>query len=93
MSTTTVEKTETPQVNPEEAVKLLHALQNQIFAFWYRARYRPTHAVIVALSIEDARDKAEKYCEKFNLRFISVHPYFLDLNKKPSEGRKLAGEE
>ncbi len=34
---------------------------------------------------EETREKAEKYCERFGLRFISIHPMYLDLDKKPDE--------
>lgn len=58
---------------------------DNIFEFNYRARYRVTTDHIVAKDLVDARNKAVSYCDRFDLRFISVRPFLLDLNKRPRD--------
>lgn len=67
-----------------ESHNLIEFIQNRIFVLWYRNRFRPASSNIMANTLEEAREKGQDYCERFNLRFISVHPFFLDLNKKPA---------
>lgn len=77
-----IEKAKHPEFGPEN-----------IFAFHYRARFRPTEDIIVAKDIQDARQKAIDYCNRFGITFISVRPFILDLNKKPRDtlGRQSEG--
>ncbi len=81
-----------PQVKPvpleqnERLIKeLLGVFNKRVFNFYYRNKYKPQEQFILAMNLEDARENCQEYCNRFGLRFISVTPFFLDLNKKSKE--------
>lgn len=75
-----------PMDQNEKFIKdLLKVLQTRMFEFHYRAKYRPAISYILALNLDDAREKANDYCERFGIRFISVTPFFLNLEKNPRD--------
>lgn len=80
--------TEKETYSKDEEARFIRWFLTRAFVFWYRTRFRPTSAYILAKDLETAREKAEKYCENFGLRFISVHPFFLDLDRKPEEPKE-----
>lgn len=69
------------------AFDLAEYFQDRVYVFWYKNRFKPLSAFIIADSIDDAIDKCRNYCEKFSLKFISVHPFFLDLAKEPTTAK------
>ncbi len=62
---------------------LVELIKERIFKFYYRAKFKPSEANVVADSLQDAIEKCQEYCRRNNLRFISVIPFFLELNPKP----------
>lgn len=56
-----------------------------IFEFNYRARYRVTTDHIAAKDLNEAKEKALKYCDRFDLRYISVRPFLLNMEKQPRD--------
>lgn len=86
MATTTIPVPPASGVpSPKDIVsrEFLSYFQNRVFVLWYRNKFRPASANVLANSLEEARERGQKYCERFSLRFISVHPFFLDLDKLP----------
>lgn len=80
MSTTVEER-------PGQPVELendpLIEIQNRIFIFHYKARYRPVEDLIWGMDLLDAKQRAIAYCNMNNITFISVRPAFLNLNLRP----------
>ena len=73
-------KIETKPIEPEGPKKTFaDFMQNRMFKLYYRAKFRPADANIIADNMQDAREKGIAYCRRFNLKFISVTPFFLDL--------------
>lgn len=67
-------------ISKEEA--LLRYIQERSFIFAFRKRYRPEEQPVLAKDLQTAIAKAERYAEHFDLRFISVRPMYLDLDKR-----------
>lgn len=80
----TTEKIPNELVN-DEVVLTIENLHRKVFILWYRNRFRPASANIVANDIKDAQKRGEAYCNKFHLRFISVIHFFADMNIAPPE--------
>lgn len=88
MSTTQPTAKTEEQLQKEDEIlanQILALLKDRIFTLYYRSRYRPTDAIIYAENIQIAKQKAWDYCQRFKLRFISVRPFFMDLEATPEE--------
>ena len=60
---------------------ILNYLQTRVFEIAYRNKFRVNHAFVLADNLHDAKIKCEGYCGRFGLKFISVVPFFMDLDK------------
>lgn len=71
---------------PKEVISrdFLNYFQTRVFILYYRNKFRPQAANILANNLEEARERSQRYCERFSLRFISVVPFFMDLDKMPT---------
>ena len=59
--------------------------KDQMFVFHYRAKYRPTFDFVKGMDLQTVRNLCLEYCTRFELHFISVRPFFLDLTKRPRD--------
>lgn len=66
------------------AIDLAQYFQDRVYVFWYKNRFKPASAFVIADSIDHAIEECRDYCDRFSLKFISVHPFFLDLTKEPA---------
>lgn len=64
---------------------LLKWLETRMFVLNYRAKYNVKAMNILAMNIEEANNKGESYCTRFGLRFISVVPFFGNLDRDPDK--------
>ncbi len=64
---------------------VLNYLQTRTFVFFYRNKFNVQSAFVLAANMREANTKCEQYCGRFGLRFISVKPFYLDLDKLPIE--------
>ena len=84
MSTITPKQTSILPIEPRE---------KSIFVFHYRARYRPTEDFVQGEDLTEVRRKCIDYCNSHGLTFISVRPFFLDLDRPPRNRQRQQPDE
>lgn len=62
-------------------------LQACTYSFAYKDKYKCNSGQILAANYEDACRITKEYCAKYKYRWLSVHPFFMDLDKAPPETR------
>jgi len=72
------------EVIQKEKENLESSSTSSIFVLHYRAKFKPDQGHIRAATIQEAKDIGYKYCQRWNLKYISVTPFFLDLEQTPS---------
>jgi len=68
---------------------LQKAPDNEIFVFHYRPRFRPVEDFVRGPDLKTVKQKCIEYCNKHGITFISVRPFFLDLEKPLRDKRML----
>jgi len=72
-----------------ESKLTIETLLTAIYVLHYKARFKPESMNFVhSGNIQTARLEGEKYCDRFGLRFISVVPFFGDINRKPTQAEE-----
>lgn len=62
---------------------LLDFIRQRTFVLNYKTRYRVGMGWFMAMDMKTAVRAAETYCTNNTLKFISVHPSYIDLAAKP----------
>ncbi len=84
----TLDKTETDQVKPPSGNDILDpiitddtSVLRKLFVMNYIASHKPKSDVFIADNLEKAKRLALDYCRRFNLRYLSVQPFTIDIMK------------
>lgn len=67
--------------NTEE--EFLEFLRTRLFTLHFKPKYKPDSGIILAKDLQDAKKRGWAYCQRFNIRFLSITPFFIDLNASP----------
>jgi len=60
-------------------------LQDKIYVFTYRPRFRVVEDYVLGEDLQTVKKQCIDYCNRFGLTFVSVRPFFLDLDQKPRD--------
>lgn len=82
MSQTQTVETEDIKVLTEE--DLFKLLTRKTFKVYFKNKYKVQEGFVLEANLERARDKMEAYCERFKMRFIAIHPFFINLDQQPA---------
>ena len=77
----------------EFTIDLLKMLKEgkTIFILNYMSRFQPTRGCFLAIDIKSARQLGIDYCKRFNLRFVSVQPFFLNIGCVDNDAKPVTG--
>ena len=73
-------------------VLILDLLADSLFIYSYMNKYTPQMSVVVGRDILSVKEACKSYSRKYNMRFLSVRPFILDLTKLP-EGSQIGSED
>lgn len=63
--------------------KVLETVKRFTYVVNYRAKYKCEEVETLGINVETVRNQAMEWCKLRGFRFISVHPKFTDLLRKP----------
>lgn len=84
------EKFREAKIKEVSETALLTYLRGRIFVVNYKKKYQVQSRYIIEESLELAKRKFESYCDRWGLKCISVHPWFMNLEHKPAEERNYS---
>lgn len=64
-----------------DATEDKYEVLRKLFTMNYIASHKPKSDIFIAENLENAKSLALAYCRRFNLRYLSVQPFTIDIMK------------